>query len=129
MDRAFCSRLEGLGFDSQCWPCVDVSGKLHIPHYLCPPSKGGEGAAPFFRCPGLISIHFQIKTIEDFSNYFQVVCKYTLFLEYWFRTFLRCSAISVLIRALAHRRHYFVVLFVHTYIPTYTYPHAITSPV
>ena len=26
------TRSEGLGFDSQCWPCVEMSGKLRIPH-------------------------------------------------------------------------------------------------
>ena len=37
------SALDGLGFDSQCWPCVDVSGKLCISHCLCPPSVMGSG--------------------------------------------------------------------------------------
>ena len=41
MDRALDSRSEGLGFDSQCWPCVEVSGKLCIPHCLGPPSRNG----------------------------------------------------------------------------------------
>ena len=36
--RPFDSRSEGLGFDSQCWPCVEGSGKLRIPHCLGPPS-------------------------------------------------------------------------------------------
>ena len=39
--RALDSRSEGLGFDSQCWPCVEVSGKLCIPHCLGPPSHNG----------------------------------------------------------------------------------------
>ena len=29
VDRTLDSRSEGLGFDSQCWSCVEVSGKLH----------------------------------------------------------------------------------------------------
>ena len=33
--------IKGLGFDSQCWPCVEVSGKLLIPYCLCPPSSNG----------------------------------------------------------------------------------------
>ena len=41
VDRALDSRSEGLGFDSQCWPCVEVSGKLRIPHCLGPPSRNG----------------------------------------------------------------------------------------
>ena len=36
VDRSLDSRSEGLGFDSQCWPCVKVSGKLCIPHCLGP---------------------------------------------------------------------------------------------
>ena len=40
-DSALDSRSEGLGFDSQCWPCVEVSGKLRIPHCLGPPSRNG----------------------------------------------------------------------------------------
>ena len=28
VDRALDSRSEGLGFDPQCWPCVEVSDKL-----------------------------------------------------------------------------------------------------
>ena len=39
--RAMYSRLEGLGFDSHCWPCVEVLGKLRIPHCLGPPSRNG----------------------------------------------------------------------------------------
>ena len=41
VDRALNSRLEGLGFDSQCWPCVEMSGKLRIPHCLGPTSRNG----------------------------------------------------------------------------------------
>ena len=32
MDRVLAQGSEGLGFDSQCWPCVEVSRKLCIPH-------------------------------------------------------------------------------------------------
>ena len=32
---------EGLGFDSQYWPHVEVLGKLHISHYLSPLSRNG----------------------------------------------------------------------------------------
>ena len=39
VDRVLDSRSEGLVFDSQCWPCVVLSGKLRIPHCLCPPSR------------------------------------------------------------------------------------------
>ena len=41
VDRALDSRSEGLGFGSQCWSCVEVLGKLCIPH--CPglPSRNG----------------------------------------------------------------------------------------
>ena len=39
--RALDSRSEGLGFDSQCWPCVEVSSKLRIPHCLGPSSRNG----------------------------------------------------------------------------------------
>ena len=42
VDRVMHSRSEGLGFDSQCWPCVEVSGKLCIPHYLSPPCCNGH---------------------------------------------------------------------------------------
>ena len=41
MDKALDSKSEGLGFDSQCRPCVEVSGKLRIPHCLGPPSRNG----------------------------------------------------------------------------------------
>ena len=41
VDRALDSISEGLGFDSQCWPCVEVLGKLRIPHCLSPPSRNG----------------------------------------------------------------------------------------
>ena len=41
VDRALDSRSKGLRFDSQCWPCVEVSGKLRIPHCLGPPSCNG----------------------------------------------------------------------------------------
>ena len=41
VDRALDSRSEGLGFDSQCWPCVEVLGKLRIRHCLVPPSRNG----------------------------------------------------------------------------------------
>ena len=41
VDRALGSRSEGLGFDSQCWPCVEVSGKLRIPHCFGSPSRNG----------------------------------------------------------------------------------------
>ena len=41
VDRALDARSGGLGFDSQCWPCVEVSGKLRIPHCLGPPSRNG----------------------------------------------------------------------------------------
>ena len=41
VDKALDLRSEGLGFDSQCWPCVEVSGKLCIPHCLGPLSSNG----------------------------------------------------------------------------------------
>ena len=41
VDGALDSRSEGLGFDSQCWPCVEESGKLRIPHCLSPPRRNG----------------------------------------------------------------------------------------
>ena len=41
MDRALDSRSVGLGFDSQCWPWVEVLGKLCIPHCLGPSSRNG----------------------------------------------------------------------------------------
>ena len=34
VDRVLESRSEGLGFDSKCWSCVEVLGKLFIPHCL-----------------------------------------------------------------------------------------------
>ena len=41
VDRVLDLRSEGLGFDSHCWSCVEVSGKLLIPYCLCPPSSNG----------------------------------------------------------------------------------------
>ena len=41
VDRMLDSRSEGLGSDSQCWPCVEVLGKLRIPHCLGPTSHNG----------------------------------------------------------------------------------------
>ena len=34
VDRALDSRSGGLGFDFQCWPCVEVLGLLRISHCL-----------------------------------------------------------------------------------------------
>ena len=36
VDRVFDSRSQGSGFDSHCWSCVEVSGKLLIPYCLRP---------------------------------------------------------------------------------------------
>ena len=41
VDRAVDRRSKGLVFDSQCWSCVEVSGKLRVPHCLGPPSHNG----------------------------------------------------------------------------------------
>ena len=41
VDRVLDSRSEGLGVDSQCWLCVEVSGELCISHCLGPPSRNG----------------------------------------------------------------------------------------
>ena len=41
VDGVLDSRSEDLRFNSLCWPCVDVSGKLRIPHCLGPPSCNG----------------------------------------------------------------------------------------
>ena len=41
MDRVLDSRSEGLVFNSQCRPCVEVSGNLRMPHCLGPPSCRG----------------------------------------------------------------------------------------
>ena len=32
VDRTLDPRSEGLGFDIQCWPCVEVLGKLRFSH-------------------------------------------------------------------------------------------------
>ena len=42
VDIALDTRSEGMVFDSQCWPCVDVSGKHGIPHCIGPPSHDGH---------------------------------------------------------------------------------------
>ena len=41
VDRALGSISEGLGFDSHCWSCVEVPGKLLIPYCICPASSDG----------------------------------------------------------------------------------------
>ena len=41
VDESLNSKSAGLGFDSKCWPCVEVSGKLCIPHCCGPPSCNG----------------------------------------------------------------------------------------
>ena len=41
VDRVLNSRLQGLWFDSHCWLCVEVSGKLVIPTCLWLPSSDG----------------------------------------------------------------------------------------
>ena len=41
VDRALDLRSEDLGFDSHCWSCVEVSGKLLIPYCLCPSRSNG----------------------------------------------------------------------------------------
>ena len=51
VDRAFDSRSEGLGSDSQCWPYVEVSGKLCSPHCLGPPSPRFHWCSP---CQGKV---------------------------------------------------------------------------
>ena len=40
VDRVLDSR-SGLGFDSHCWSCVEVSGKHRNAHCLGPPSRTG----------------------------------------------------------------------------------------
>ena len=40
VDKALDSRSEGLEFDSQCWPCVEVSGKLFHTALLYPAVMG-----------------------------------------------------------------------------------------
>ena len=32
---SWTQRSKGLGFDSHCWSCVEVSGKLLIPYFCC----------------------------------------------------------------------------------------------
>ena len=41
MNRALDLRSEGLRFDSQHWPSVEVLGKLHISHCLIAPMCNG----------------------------------------------------------------------------------------
>ena len=41
VDRVLDSRSEGLGFNSQHWSRIEVSGKLHIPQCLDPFSRNG----------------------------------------------------------------------------------------
>ena len=41
VDRVLDSRSEGLGFNSHCWLCVEVLGKLLISYCICPPSSDG----------------------------------------------------------------------------------------
>ena len=41
MDRALGAGSEGLGFDSYCKSCAEVSGKIRIPHCLGPPTHNG----------------------------------------------------------------------------------------
>ena len=41
VDRTLDSRSEGLGFDSQCWSCVEVVGKLRISCCLGSPPRNG----------------------------------------------------------------------------------------
>ena len=40
VNRALDSK-SGLGFESQYWSCVEVSGRLCISRCLCPPSYNG----------------------------------------------------------------------------------------
>ena len=42
VDGTFASRSEDLGLRSYCWSCVEVLGKLHIPHCFSPPSRTGN---------------------------------------------------------------------------------------
>ena len=35
------ARSQGIGFDCYCWSCVEILGKLPIPHCLGPPSRNG----------------------------------------------------------------------------------------
>ena len=41
VDKVLNSRSQGLGFNSKCCICVEVSGKLRIPHCLVPPIHNG----------------------------------------------------------------------------------------
>ena len=41
VDMPLDSISQCLGFDSYCWSCVEVLGKLLIPYCLCPPSSDG----------------------------------------------------------------------------------------
>ena len=40
VNRMLDSRSKGLGFDSHCWSCVEVSGEIFIPYCLCLASSG-----------------------------------------------------------------------------------------
>ena len=39
VDRALWSKSKGLGFNSHCWPCIEVYDTLLIPYCLCQPSS------------------------------------------------------------------------------------------
>ena len=70
VDRALDSRSDGLGFNSWCWPCVEVSGKLRLPHCFGPPSCNGY-LVHIFKVgsivAGCIGAHFargKVKSVE-----------------------------------------------------------------
>ena len=71
VDRALDSRSEGLGFDSQCWPCVEVLGKHRIPHCLGPPSRNGyqvhrsKVGSIVAGCIGAHLARGKVKSVED----------------------------------------------------------------
>ena len=71
VDRAWDSRSEFLGFDSQCWPCVEVSSKLCIPHCHGPPSHNGTWCTDR-KLPGEVNSedmcsHMDIWTLHTFT--------------------------------------------------------------
>ena len=82
VDRALDSRSEGLGFDSQCWPCVEVLGKLRIPHCLGPPSRNGylvhrsKVGSIVAGCIGAHLARGKVKSVEHVLSWTLYSCLY-----------------------------------------------------
>ena len=67
VNRASHSRSQDMGFNSQCWPCAEMSGKFHTPHCLGPSRRNGylvHRSKVGVIVAGCIGAHFAKKQVK-----------------------------------------------------------------